>query len=97
VSAPPALGEPGVLAGRVADAGLALVDEGEIDTPLVCADRAALERAFLFDARDMGAIEAAGEDAVRAAITGAAEPFARGDGSYRIPMRFRYVVARRAS
>ena len=51
-----------------------------------------LEDAFLLDARGYGAIDAVGEAASRAAITAAAAPFRRDDGSYRFENVFRYVI-----
>ena len=57
--------------------------------------RTSSKLAFLLDARGYGAIETVGESGSRAAITAAAAPFRRGDGSYRFENVFRYVIGTR--
>ena len=64
----------------------------EVAVPYEVADQEELEVAFLLDARGYGAIEAVGERGSRAAITAAAAPFRRDDGSYRFENVFRYVI-----
>lgn len=77
------------------EAGLTLTASEEVAVPYEVADQAELEVAFLLDARGYGAIETVGESGARAAITAAAAPFRRGDGSYRFENVFRYVIGRR--
>jgi SAM-dependent methyltransferase len=75
-------------------AGLEVVHAEDVPVPYEVADQEELEVAFLLDARGYGAIEAAGESASRAAITAAAAPFRRRDGSYRFDNVFRCVISR---
>jgi SAM-dependent methyltransferase len=90
----PRLGEPGIIDALAADAGLSLLGAQDVPVPFVVADEAALQRAFLLDAILCGALDQAGEHAVRAAVADAAAPYRRPDGSYRFENVFRVVVAR---
>ena len=90
----PRLGEPGIMDALAADAGLSLLGAQDVPVPFVVADEAALQRAFLLDAILCGALDQAGEHAVRAAVADAAAPYRRPDGSYRFENVFRVVVAR---
>jgi SAM-dependent methyltransferase len=88
------LGEPGVIDALAASVGLEVVSARDVDVPYEVPGEAALQRAFRLDAALAGALERAGEDAVRAAVARAAAPFRRPDGSYRFANVFRVVVAR---
>jgi hypothetical protein len=90
----PHLGEPGIIEALAADAGLSLLGAQDVSVPFVVADEAALQRAFLLDAILCGALDQAGEQAVRATVSDAAAPYRRPDGSYRFENVFRVVVAR---
>ena len=90
----PRLGEPGVIDRLAADAGLSLLGAQDVSVPFVVADEAALQRAFLLDAVLCGALDHAGEQAVRATVADAAAPYRWPDGSYRFENVFRVVVAR---
>ena len=79
------------------EAGLTVTTVAEVAVPYEVADQMELEDAFLLDARGYGAIDAVGEAGSRAAITAAAAPFRRGDGSYRFENVFRYIIGRPAS
>ena len=74
------------------EAGLDVRASDEVAVPYAVADQEELEVAFLLDARGYGAIETVGERGSRAAITAAAAPFRRDDGSYRFENVFRYVI-----
>ena len=87
------LGDDGVLVALLEQAGAPPRLTGELDVPLILADRAALERAFWVDVIDVGLLETVDEATARAAIVAAAEPFRRTDGSYRLANEYRYAVA----
>lgn len=90
---PPAFGEPGVLEDLARQAGLEPGEAREIDVPWEAPDRDTLERALLsVGGGYTAAIELAGEDAVRQAVSDAAQPFRRPDGSYRFENKFRYLI-----
>ena len=92
---PYALSEPGGLERLLGDAGLAALAAGEV--PLVWAhatvDQAV--RAVLASGGGAMAIEAAGEDAAREALTAAVAPFTDATGAVRMHNVFRYAVGRR--
>ncbi len=79
------------------EAGLTVTTAADVAVPYEVADQDELEEAFLLDARGYGAIDAVGDAGSRAAITAAAAPFRRGDGSYRFENVFRYIIGRPAS
>jgi SAM-dependent methyltransferase len=87
------LGADGVLAGLFEAAGLATRVTGEVEVPLLLADRAALVRAFWVDVIDVGLLEHVDEATARGAIVAAAEPFRRADGGYRLENVYRYAIA----
>jgi SAM-dependent methyltransferase len=93
---PYGLSSPGGLERLLAEASLEPIESGEV--PLtwahVSVDHAV--RAVLASGGGAMAIEAAGEDAARAALTEAAANFARPDGSVSMQNVFRYAIARRA-
>jgi hypothetical protein len=91
---PPPLGEPGVLEGLALEAGLEPRGASEVDVPFEAPDEETLVRALLAPGGAFVAIEHWGERAVWKAISDAAAPFRRPDGSYRIENRFRYLIAR---
>ena len=76
------------------EAGLSPLGAQDVSVPFEVADESALQRAFLLDAMLSGALEHAGEPAVRATVADAAAPFRRPDGSYRFENVFRVVIAR---
>ena len=90
----PRLGEPGIIDALAEDAGLSPLGAQDVSVPFEVADESALQRAFLLDAMLSGALEHAGEAAVRATVADAAAPFRRPDGSYRFENVFRVVIAR---
>ena len=77
------------------EAGLEIVASDDVEVPFEVPDQERLELAFLFDARGCGAVERLGEAGSRAAITAAAAPFRRRDGSYRFENSFVYVIGTR--
>ena len=88
----PAFGDPGVLEDLARQAGLTLGASGLIDVPYETPDLATLRRAMLAGGEAQPAIAYAGEAAVGQAITEAAAPFRRADGSYRFENVFRYLI-----
>ncbi len=93
---PFALSAPGLVESLFAEAGLQPVASGEVDCPFGAADRATAVRGFLSAGVAVRAIEAAGEDAVRDALSKAVAAFERDDGSVRIENVFRFVIGERA-
>jgi SAM-dependent methyltransferase len=91
----PDTGEPGVLEDLARRAGLEPALAGDVAVPFESPDSEALAAGLMAPGAVGLAIEHSGEEAVRAAILAAAEPYRRPDGSYRIENRFRYVVARK--
>jgi SAM-dependent methyltransferase len=90
----PRLGEPGILDELSAAVGLEVLSTQNVSVPYTAADDDALQRAFLLDAVLSGALEHVGEEASRATIAQAAEPYRRPDGSYRFENVFRVLIAR---
>jgi SAM-dependent methyltransferase len=88
------LGEHGVLEGLLPAAGLEIVSAEDVSAPYAAPDEEELQEAFRLDAVLTGALDAAGEDAVRATIARAAARFRRDDGSYRFENVLRVVIAR---
>jgi hypothetical protein len=78
----------------VIEAGLEPEQAGEVDVPFQAPDQETLVRALLAPGGVAAAIAHSGEQAVLTAIVGAAAPFRRADGSYRIENKFRYLIAR---
>jgi SAM-dependent methyltransferase len=93
---PYGLSNPGGLERLLAEASLEPVESGEV--PLTWAHDSVDDavRAVLASGGGAMAIEAAGEDAARAALTEAAARFARPDGTVSMQNVFRYAIARRA-
>jgi SAM-dependent methyltransferase len=92
---PYALSEPGGLEALLSSAGLEPVSDGEV--PLVWGHDTVDEavRAVLASGGGAMAIEASGEEAARAALTEAAQPFVTPAGRVEMHNVFRYAVARR--
>jgi SAM-dependent methyltransferase len=93
---PYALSAPGGLERLLESAGLEPLNSGEV--PLAWAHETADEavRAVLASGGGAMAIEAAGEDAARAALKAAVARFTRPDGSVSMQNVFRYAIARRS-
>jgi SAM-dependent methyltransferase len=92
---PYGLSNPGGLERLLAEASLEPVESGEV--PLTWAHGSVEDavRAVLASGGGAMAIEAAGEDAARAALQHAVKPFTRPDGSVVMRNVFRYAIARR--
>lgn len=92
---PGALSAPGALAGVLSNAGLRIVDEGEVACPFVFPDE---EASWITNASagvNRMAIEHSGEEAVRAAIAEADRAHTRADGSVRYDNVFLWVAGER--
>lgn len=94
---PYGLSGPDGLTRLLTAAGLEQVDSGEVS--VVWAHDRAEEavRAVLASGGGAMAIDAAGEDAARAALEEAVRPFTRADGRVEMRNVFRYAIARRVS
>jgi SAM-dependent methyltransferase len=90
---PFALSEQGRLEQLVSAAGLSPVSTGDVTTPLVWADLADALRVQTSSGPARLAIEVAGEERVRAALTEAFASARQPDGTYRHDNVFRYIMA----
>ncbi len=90
---PFALAAPGALEALVEQAGLTAERAIEVPAPFEYADLATAERANLSTGPTRLAINHAGLDAVRQALTTALPPFVQPDGSVRLDNVFRVVIA----
>jgi SAM-dependent methyltransferase len=88
----PPVGEPGGIERFAREEGLEPLLAGEVDATIEAEDDDTLLRGLTAPGTVVATIAAVGEEAVRRAILDAAAPFRRGDGSYRIENRFRFVV-----
>lgn len=90
--APPKLFEEGVLEGIARAAGLEPVDRFESSWAFVFPDEGTAARRLLAPGIVVEAVQAAGEDAVRAALLDAVAPFKTPEG-FRLQNEWHYVVA----
>ena len=90
---PFALAAPGALEALVEQAGLSAERALEVSTPFEYPDIATAERASLAAGPNRLAVNHAGVDAVRDALTTALEQFVKPDGSVRLDNVFRVVIA----
>ena len=88
------LGEHGVLEQLLPAAGLSIESAEDVAAPFEVPGEAELQEAFRLDAVLTGALDAAGDDAVRATVAQAAAPFHRDDGTYRLENVLRVVIGR---
>jgi len=85
---------PGVLASLFEEAGLEVLESGEVDCPFRYPDFETFWRANASAGPLQGAMRAVGVERIRAAVREAAEPFLLNDGGIEIqPNMFTYVVA----
>jgi hypothetical protein len=89
---PLALGQDGLLERLVIEAGLAPGVWVAVDCPWVFPDLETALQANLSAGPMIRAINYAGEDTVRAALTEALKSFRLLDGSYRLENKFRYMI-----
>lgn len=90
---PFALSGPGVLEGLIEQAGMAVLDEGEADCPFEYPDFGTFWRANVSAGPVQGALRSVGAEKLKESVRRAIKPFEAGDGSIRMEVRFRYVVA----
>ena len=95
--APYLLSEPGNLEAAFEGAGMQMVGSGEVTTVWAYPDRDALVRGILSSAGGARALAQVDRAAAAAAITGAAKPFIRPDGSVRMTNMFRWLSASTAA
>jgi SAM-dependent methyltransferase len=93
---PYALSGPGGLERLLAQAGLEPVESGEVPVTWAHEDADGAIRAVLASGGGAIAIVAAGEQAARAALERAVEPFTDADGRVAMNNVFRYAIARRS-
>ena len=88
------LSMPGVLESLFDEAGLGIVETGEVNCPFTFADYEQFWVAIASAGPIQGAMRAAGENAVKEALRKAVEAFRQPDGSIEIaPNSVKYVVA----
>jgi hypothetical protein len=92
--APYALSAPGGLEALLVDAGLTPVSAGEVPLSWRHDDVEDTILSVLCSAGGARAMDAVGEEAVRAALAPAIAPFARPDGSVSMDNVFRYAIGR---
>jgi SAM-dependent methyltransferase len=92
---PGALAEPGALAGVLKEAGVRLVEEGEVACPFVFASTEASWRGNASAGVNQAAISHSGEAAVRAVYAQADRAHTRPDGSVRYDNVFLWVTGER--
>jgi SAM-dependent methyltransferase len=96
VPGPFALSEPGALEGFVEQAGLSAGEPVDVPTPWLYPDLDTALRGFTSAGPAIAAIRESGEERLREALAKELEPFADGDGGYRLDNVFRYLIARTA-
>ena len=92
-TAPP-LCRPGVLEGLATDAGLAPDESWDLSWAYEYPDEETAVRALLSPGPVVAAVEAHGEDALRAVILDALAPKRSADGAYRLENEWHFLVAR---
>ena len=90
----PVLHEAGVLEALATEAGLVPQEAGYLPFTETYANRETMVRGYLAAAPFARAIRAAGEDAVRAALSEALRPLAAPDRGYRLEDEVRFLIAR---
>lgn len=85
--------EPGALEDLARRAGLQPERSIDVECPWVYPDIETLQRGWLSAGPTTLAIQHSGEEAVRAAIAQAVEPFRTGGGGYRLANTFRCLIA----
>ncbi|MBL8130301.1 MAG: methyltransferase domain-containing protein [Anaerolineae bacterium] len=90
------LSAPGKLESLIEEAGLTILEQGEVDCPFFFQDFDVFWRATASAGPLRAALRAVGEPKLRAALQKATEAFRAEDGSVRIaPNHFKYIAARR--
>jgi hypothetical protein len=89
----PALHEEGVLEGLATKAGLTPREAGYVQVPENYPDLETMRRGYMAAAPFVRAARAAGEDAVREALTQALRPLETSTGRYRLEDELRYLIA----
>jgi SAM-dependent methyltransferase len=90
---PFALSEEDALEALVTSAGLTPTEVEEVDTLWVYPNQHTALRGLLSAGPAVRAIQHVGEQAVRAAVTKAIEPFKIASGAYELQNKFRYLIA----
>ena len=86
--------DPDALDRFLGEAGLTIDTDEDLQCDWEYPDLDTALRGVLSFAPGVRAIRAAGAEPVRAAVGAAISPYRRADGSYRLPCRMRYVLAR---
>jgi ubiquinone/menaquinone biosynthesis C-methylase UbiE len=88
-----ALHEDGVLERVAAEAGLTPIEAGYVQVPEEYPDLETMLRGYMAAAPFVRAARAAGEEAVREALSQALQPLEISDGRYRLEDELRYLIA----
>lgn len=89
----PRFGEPGVLEGLASEAGLSVIETGDVDVPYERADRDELLAALEFDVALLRLRGRVDDEVIERTLIDAAAPHRHDDGSYRFDNSFRWLVA----
>ncbi len=87
------LSEPGILEGLIEQAGLKVLDTGEVACPFIYPNFEILWQANISAGPLQSALRTVSEESLKAALRNAAKPYQNGNGSIRFENQFRYIVA----
>ena len=90
---PFSLSERGVLEGMMQDAGLTIVDHGDVDAPFEFADSETMWRLVSSVGPVQAARESVSEEKLKSSVMRAAEPYRKDSGVFSLNNRLRYVTA----
>jgi hypothetical protein len=89
---PLALYTPGALENLMEQAGIRLIDSGEVDCPFEWSDDETAWQALHSPGPMVAASASVGEETLRTAVLASLQPFKQPSGSYRQENVFRYVI-----
>jgi SAM-dependent methyltransferase len=87
------LSSPGKLEELIEQAGLRVLNSGEVNCPFVYPDYEAFWQANVSAGPVQGALNSVGEEKLKAAVQLAIEPFQKEDGRIQMDNQFRYVTS----
>lgn len=87
------LSEPGILEGLIEQAGLKVLDIGEVACPFLYPNFEILWQANISAGPLQGALRTVSEEALKESLRNATKPYQNGNGSIRFENQFRYIVA----
>jgi SAM-dependent methyltransferase len=91
---PWSLSAPGALEALFAEAGLTVMDQGEVTLAFLGPDEDSTVQGLMAPGPGILAIRHSGEEAVHAAVAESIRPYRQSDGSYILRNQFRFVIGR---